>query len=181
MGQRAITILSDRCTGIRGRRWRQNTCSNMHQITVSKETLRQWMAKAGLWRAGHRRVVEVHQWRPRRSRYGELVQWDTSTHDWLEGRANRSTIRPQQAACSRRWCRDARTARTAGWWHRQSRVGRSFRRGLPASRGCWCPTAPTRHSGLRRGRHWCTSTTRRWPALHNPAFAIHCRSVPCSP
>jgi len=31
-------------------------------------------------------VVELHQWRPRRSRCGELVQWDTSTHDWLEGR-----------------------------------------------------------------------------------------------
>jgi len=44
------------------------------------------MAKAGLWKAGHLRVVEVHQWRPRRSRCGELVQWDTSTHDWLEGR-----------------------------------------------------------------------------------------------
>src|ERR1019366_4154231 len=41
------------------------------------------------WRAGHRRVVEVHQWRPRRSRCGELVQWDTSTHDWLEGRGER--------------------------------------------------------------------------------------------
>ena len=44
------------------------------------------MAKAGLWKAGRRRVVEVHQWRPRRSRCGELVQWDTSAHDWLEGR-----------------------------------------------------------------------------------------------
>ena len=32
------------------------------------------------------RVVAVHQWRPRRSRWGELVQWDTSDHDWLEGR-----------------------------------------------------------------------------------------------
>jgi hypothetical protein len=58
----------------------------LHKITVSKETLRQWMAKAGLWRAGQFRVMEVHQWRPRRSRCGELVQWDTSTHDWLEGR-----------------------------------------------------------------------------------------------
>ena len=29
---------------------------------------------------------EVHKWRPRRSRFGELVQWDTSEHDWLEGR-----------------------------------------------------------------------------------------------
>jgi hypothetical protein len=31
-----------------------------HQITVSKEALQHWMAKAGLWRTGHRRVVEVH-------------------------------------------------------------------------------------------------------------------------
>src|SRR5260370_29601467 len=44
------------------------------------------MDKAGLWRAGHVRVVEVHPWRPRRSRCGELVQWDTGDHDWLEGR-----------------------------------------------------------------------------------------------
>jgi hypothetical protein len=57
-----------------------------HQITVSKETVRQWMEKAELWQAGRRRVVEVHQWRQRRSRWGELVQWDTSVHDWLEGR-----------------------------------------------------------------------------------------------
>ena len=32
------------------------------------------------------RMEKVHQWRPRRSRFGELVQWDTSDHDWLEGR-----------------------------------------------------------------------------------------------
>jgi len=47
------------------------------------------MAKAGLWKTGRRRVVEGHQWRPRRSRCGELVQWDTSTHEWLEGRGER--------------------------------------------------------------------------------------------
>jgi transposase-like protein len=47
------------------------------------------MAKAGLWKSCRQRVVEVHEWRPRRSRSGELVQWDTSTHDWLEGRGER--------------------------------------------------------------------------------------------
>jgi hypothetical protein len=31
----------------------------------------------------------VHGWRPRRSRFGELVQWDTSEHDWLEGRGEK--------------------------------------------------------------------------------------------
>jgi hypothetical protein len=54
--------------------------------TLAAEYLRRWMAQAGLWKAGRRRVVEVHPWRPRRSRCGELVQWDTSTHDWLAGR-----------------------------------------------------------------------------------------------
>src|SRR5947208_5780307 len=28
-------------------------------------------------------------WRPRRSRFGELVQWDTSDHNWLEGRGEK--------------------------------------------------------------------------------------------
>jgi hypothetical protein len=50
----------------------------LHEITVSKETLRGWMVEAGLWKAGRRRVVEAHPWRPRRSRFGESVQWDTS-------------------------------------------------------------------------------------------------------
>ena len=87
--QQAITVLCDPLYRGFGPTLAAEYLHKLHEITVSKETLRQWMAKAGLWRAGHRRVVEVHQWRPRRSRCGELVQWDTSTHDWLEGRGER--------------------------------------------------------------------------------------------
>src|SRR5229473_5748336 len=57
-----------------------------HQIQVGKETLRGWMMEAGLWKSKSRRLEQVHGWRPRRSAFGELVQWDTSEHDWLEGR-----------------------------------------------------------------------------------------------
>lgn len=57
-----------------------------HGLAVSRETLRKWMIQAGLWKAHQQKVEQVHQWRPRRSRWGELVQWDTSDHDWLEGR-----------------------------------------------------------------------------------------------
>ncbi len=60
-----------------------------HGLAVSKETLRQWMMAAGLRRGKRRRVEEVHVWRPRRCCRGELVQWDTSEHDWLEGRGLR--------------------------------------------------------------------------------------------
>jgi len=55
-------------------------------VKVSKETLRQWLIAAGLRRVKRRKVEEVHVWRPRRSCRGELVQWDTSEHDWREGR-----------------------------------------------------------------------------------------------
>ena len=84
--RQALAVLSDPVYRGFGPTLAAEYLCKLHRITVSKETLRQWMTKAGLWRAGHVRVVEVHQWRPRRSRCGELVQWDTSTHDWLEGR-----------------------------------------------------------------------------------------------
>lgn len=56
-----------------------------HQITLSAETLRQWLLKEGLWQRTkksrrHRRK------RPRRAAIGELVQFDGSVHDWFEGR-----------------------------------------------------------------------------------------------
>jgi len=57
-----------------------------HQITVSRETVRAWMIEARLWRVRKHRVEKVHAWRQRRSRCGELVQWDTSEHQWLEER-----------------------------------------------------------------------------------------------
>ena len=63
--------------------------ADRHDIEVSKETLRQWMIRAKLWRAKAQRVKAVHVWRPRRSRFGELVQWDTSEHEWLEGRGEK--------------------------------------------------------------------------------------------
>lgn len=57
-----------------------------HQVKVSKETLRKWLIGAGLRRAKRRQVEDVHVWRPRRNCRGELVQWDTSEHAWLEER-----------------------------------------------------------------------------------------------
>jgi transposase len=60
-----------------------------HGIEASKETVRQWMIGGKLWRAKREKVKQVHCWRPRRSRLGELVQWDTSEHDWLEGRGEK--------------------------------------------------------------------------------------------
>jgi DNA-binding Lrp family transcriptional regulator len=57
-----------------------------HKIRIGREALRQLMLGAALWQGRKRRVEKVHLWRERRSSRGELVQWDTSDHDWLEGR-----------------------------------------------------------------------------------------------
>ena len=45
-----------------------------HGIHASKETVRQWMMRAKLWRGKKAQVKQVHVWRPRRSRFGELVR-----------------------------------------------------------------------------------------------------------
>jgi hypothetical protein len=63
--------------------------AEQYGIQVSRETLRQWLMEAKLWRRRRARIEQAHVWRARRARYGELVQWDTSEHDWLEGRGEK--------------------------------------------------------------------------------------------
>jgi hypothetical protein len=85
-----------------------------HGIAVSKETARKWRKAAGLWRARKQRVTEVHQGRERREGFGELVQWDTSTHEWLEGRGERVyLIKMIDDATSRLFARLVRSDSTA--------------------------------------------------------------------
>ena len=61
------------------------------RLEVSRETLRGWMSEAGIWQARRERVRH-RQWRPRRECYGELVQMDTSIHDWFEGRGEKAVL-----------------------------------------------------------------------------------------
>src|SRR5258708_5260353 len=65
------------------------------------------MMGAGLWKSRPRKVRKKHCWRERRSCCGELVQWDTSTHDWIEGRGTgvRYLVRLMDDATSRSWGR----------------------------------------------------------------------------
>ena len=63
--------------------------AEQHGIAISRESLRQWLIEAKLWRVRRAHVEQAHVWRARRARYGELVQWDTSEHDWLEGRGEK--------------------------------------------------------------------------------------------
>jgi transposase len=87
--QQAVQILSAPVYAGFGPTLAAGYLAKQHKIEVSKETVRQWMMRAKLWRGKRAKVPQVHGWRPRRSRLGELVQWDTSDHDWLEGRGEK--------------------------------------------------------------------------------------------
>lgn len=63
-----------------------------HQLKFSVERLRQLMLANGLWTQRKRRAINHHQMRPRRSRFGELVQMDGSPHDWFEGRGEKCCL-----------------------------------------------------------------------------------------
>jgi hypothetical protein len=54
-------------------------------LAVSPDALRRWLLAEGLWQRRRRRDQHRSR-RPRRACFGELVQMDTSIHDWTEGR-----------------------------------------------------------------------------------------------
>jgi len=61
-------------------------------VTVSKETLRNWMVADGIWLNRKARRKAVHQPRYRRECSGELVQIDGSEHWWFEDRGPQCTL-----------------------------------------------------------------------------------------
>ncbi|MGH9648806.1 MAG: ISNCY family transposase [Bryobacteraceae bacterium] len=104
--RQALTILKQADWHDFGPTFAAEQLARRHQIQVGKETLRGWMIQAGMWKSKSRPLQAVHGWRPRRSAFGELVQWDTSEHDWLEGRGPvRYLVRMIDDATSWSWGR----------------------------------------------------------------------------
>ncbi len=58
----------------------------LHDLRVSKETLRVWLIGAGIWIPRRERIRTAHQPRHRRECLGELVQIDGCEHAWFEER-----------------------------------------------------------------------------------------------
>ncbi len=87
--QKALSILSDPKWKDFGPTLASYHLAKDHDIGIGREALRQMMIEAGLWRAKAQKIKDIHVWRPRRSCWGELVQWDTSEHEWLEGRGEK--------------------------------------------------------------------------------------------
>ena len=66
--------------------------AELHGIHLGRETIRQWMMAAGIWKDRRQRMKPVHQPRHRRDCLGELIQIDGSDHWWFETRGPRCTL-----------------------------------------------------------------------------------------
>ena len=64
----------------------------VHQIQVSRESVRRIMIAEGMWKPKRAKKPPVHQMRERRACFGELVQIDGSDHAWFEERGPRCTL-----------------------------------------------------------------------------------------
>ncbi len=107
---RAVEALSNEKCHDFGPTYARDYLASKKKISVSKETTRRWMKEEKLWRPSKSKLEKkLHVWRQRRSRFGELVQWDTSDHDWLEGRGDQRLylIAMIDDATSRLWARFA--------------------------------------------------------------------------
>jgi transposase len=127
--RQALTILKEPDWHDFGPTFAAEQLAKRHKIHVGKETLRGWMIDAGLWKHKVQAIHQVHVWRPRRTGFGELVQWDTSEHDWLEGRGPvRYLVRLIDDATSWSWGRfvehDATPFNMAVLWEYLEKNGR---------------------------------------------------------
>ena len=57
--------------------------AEVHGLRLGRETVRRWMAAAGLWVPRKERRRRIHQPRHRRDCLGELIQVDGCEHPWF--------------------------------------------------------------------------------------------------
>ncbi|EAA7710138.1 ISNCY family transposase [Salmonella enterica] len=84
--QYALSIIRERYTDF-GPTLACEKLAELHDVHLSKETVRSLMVKAGLWIPRKQRAPKIQQPRYRRACCGELIQIDGCDHHWFENRA----------------------------------------------------------------------------------------------
>src|ERR1019366_10176308 len=86
----AITLVRERYADF-GPTFAAEKLAERDDLSVSRETLRNWMRQAGIWMSRAERK-RIQQPRHRREHIGELIQIDGSEHRWFEDRAAACTL-----------------------------------------------------------------------------------------
>ncbi|HDZ2725439.1 TPA: ISNCY family transposase, partial [Klebsiella pneumoniae] len=87
----ALSIIRERYTDF-GPTLACEKLAELHDVYLSKETVRSLMVKAGLWVPRKQRAPKIQQPRYRRACCGELIQIDGCDHHWFENRAPACTV-----------------------------------------------------------------------------------------
>jgi transposase len=150
-----------------------------HLQIIGKESLRQWMMQAQLWKARPATRKQIHVWRPRREAFGELLQWDTSEHAWLEERGPKLyLIAMIDDASSRAWAHfaehDSMAENMRLLWSYLERFGRPLEFYTDKA-SLFCGTAPRQHqrepaqpNGTSQIRRALQQLGIGWIAAHSP-------------
>ena len=80
--KRVMTLLTTTYQGF-GPTFASEKLKERDFIQLSSETLRTWMIEEKIHKPKKRKIQKVYQRRPRRSRFGELLQGDGSPHAWF--------------------------------------------------------------------------------------------------
>ncbi|EHA2520053.1 ISNCY family transposase [Salmonella enterica] len=86
LAQYALRIIRERYTDF-GPTLACEKLAELHDVHLSKETVRSLMVKAGFWIPRKQRAPKIQQPRYRRACCGELIQIDGCDHHWFENRA----------------------------------------------------------------------------------------------
>ena len=89
--QQTIDLIYDRYRDF-GPTLAHEKLTEVHNLRLSRESVRRIMIEEGIWKPKKARKLQVHQMRERRGCFGELIQIDGSEHAWFEERGPKCTL-----------------------------------------------------------------------------------------
>ena len=89
--QKAVDLIKDNYKDF-GPTLAHEKLTEVHQLPISRESVRRIMIEEQIWKPKRAKRPEVHQMRERRACFGELIQIDGSDHAWFEERGPKCTL-----------------------------------------------------------------------------------------
>jgi transposase len=88
VGERVIELWREKYAGFNDQHFTEKL-AQVEGLKLSRQTVRRLLRKAGIGSPRKRRPAKHRRRRDRRPQAGQMILWDGSRHDWLEGRGPR--------------------------------------------------------------------------------------------
>ena len=88
VGERVVELWREKYAGFNDQHFTEKL-AEVEGLELSRQTVRRLLRRAGIGSPRKRRPVKHRRRRDRRPQAGQMILWDGSRHDWLEGRGPR--------------------------------------------------------------------------------------------